>query len=238
MSKKRKKKKRTPRVYLHSSESMEEVKDNSVTLLLGASVYLGKHAPWEDYARLYKRVYCEEGQRILREDGVFIVLQTDAYQKGKFVPRLHNLLSLLLPEGWTLLDRKVWIRQKANMFQVPFSDVLIFAPPGGTTKRTTLNKDNKEWFQGAWQFSPSGEADNAYPAELCRLIVKSTTEKDDLVADPFAGSAKLGGVAHAMGRQYVGYEISEELVPTILQNGCTVIKDGEAIAPKKKGLVW
>lgn len=216
---------------------MEEVENESAKLLLGPSVYLGKNALWDEYGKLYQKVYNEEGKRVLRKDGVFVVMQTNAYHNGKFVSRYNNLLNMLLPAGWVLLDEKIWIRQNADLYRVPFTNVLIFAPPNGTMKRSTLNKGNKQWFQGVWRYSPSGEADNSFPRDLCELIVRSTTDTGDLIVDTFAGSGKLGGVAHCNAREYVGYELLDELIPTIHANGCWVVKSGKTLRPPKVGLI-
>lgn len=233
-----------PVVYLHSSEEMHEVDDHSVHLLLGASIYLGPKAPWSEYRKIYKRVYCQEGTRVLRDDGLMIVLQTDAYQGGGYIPRLYYLLDLLFKYGWTLIDRKIWVRQKASLFQVSFSDVMLLVPPGGSMTRMKMNQDpkdpkkmRKEWIQTVWHFPPSGESDNAYPAEMCGLIVRNLTKPGDLIVDPFAGSAKLGGVAYSYGRRYAGYEIDEEAIPTIRKNGCDVNWDGKILPRKKSGLL-
>ncbi len=47
-----------------------------------------------------------------------------------------------------------------------------------------------------------------YPEELIEPFVKSTTEKNDLVLDVFAGSGTTGIVALDLGRMFVGYEIN------------------------------
>lgn len=45
------------------------------------------------------------------------------------------------------------------------------------------------------------------PLELARRIVLSTTQKGDLVVDPFAGSGTIGVACKELGREFVGYEI-------------------------------
>jgi site-specific DNA-methyltransferase (adenine-specific) len=48
------------------------------------------------------------------------------------------------------------------------------------------------------------------PEELLRKFVWSTTDKDDLVLDPFGGSGTTYAVAEQLGRNWVGSETSEE----------------------------
>lgn len=208
----------TPTVYLHTSESMPEVRSGSVRLLVGASVYLGKGATWADYADLYRRVYVDEGLRVLRPDGALVVIQTDAYEDGSVVPKNALLPLMLINSGFRLLDTKVWRRRAADFFQPPFSQVFVFAPPGGSFSRKRAHDlcGDPAYLQGVWDF-PQGKGGelNSYPDALCSLLVRSFTEPGDLLLDPFAGTARLLRVAHDLGREAVGYELNPELRDTI-----------------------
>lgn len=202
-------------VHWHSSEHMHEVADTSAKLVVGASVYLGPDAPWDEYIKLYQRVYVEEGLRVLRSDGYFVVIQTDAYRDSRVLPRNSLLLTYLLAAGYELLDEKVWQRRKGDFFQPPFSMVWVFVPPGGTARRPK----GSPYLQGIWDYPQvAGGKLNSYPTPLCELIVDSFTEPGDLIVDPFAGSARLLGVASRRGRRAVGYEIDETLRDTVETN--------------------
>lgn len=212
-------------VIFHSSETMHEVRDGCVQLAIGASVFLGKGTPWQKYADLYHKVYNEEVWRCLADTGYFVVIQTDAYVDGKVVPRNVHLPAQLMQRGWRLVDVKVWRRRKADWFQVPFSQVFVFAKgPKVTRKRPN---EHNPYFQGIWDYPQGkGGALNSYPDALCRLLVEAFTAPGDTVLDPFAGTARLLGVASRMGREAIGYEIDENLRPTIEANiGC--IKAGK-----------
>jgi len=237
------------KVYMHSSESMPEAKDSSVDLLLGPSVYLtnknGQCANWIEYVKLYQKVYIQEGLRILKPSGIFLVIQTNAYSRGEFICRYVYLTMMLGAAGYKLIDERVWKRSHASHFQVPFSHVLAFIPPGGTAKRSQLNNRSRLWFQGVWDCRQNRNVDaslNAYPRQLCGTIVDGCTDKGDLIVDPFAGTGALLDVAHFMKRRAIGYEIDEKLIPTLQGNGCDVYScdsHGETrkLAPKEKGLI-
>lgn len=228
----------TPDVYLHSATKMPEIPTQTVKLMVGASVYLGNTADWSQYHDLYTMVYCHEGRRVLREDGVLIVIQTNAYEDGKFNCRYYHLLTLMMDYQWRLIDERVWERRAADHFQVPFSHVLVFVPPGGTAKRNDFNKRSNEWFQGIWRHKQThGGELNAYPDTLCDMLVKACTVADDLIVDPFAGTGRLLGIAGRLGRRAVGYEINNELVSTLRRNGCEVHVGNETLRPIKTGLV-
>jgi hypothetical protein len=193
-------------VHFHSSEDMHEIEDKSAKLVIGASVYLeGK--PWSDYMELYQKVYVDEGQRILQDDGYFVLIQTDAYEKGRVVCRNATLVNKLKIYKYEVIDVKVWRRRAADFFQVPFSMVHVFRKAGTKTKRP-LAKNSRDYFQGIWNYPQTkGGALNAYPTDLCTLLVKAFTNKGDLIVDPFAGTGRLLGVASELGRRAIGYEI-------------------------------
>lgn len=222
-----------PKVYMHSSESMPEIKTGSAALMIGASVYLGKGVSWFDYEELYTKIYVHEGQRILREDGVLLVVQTNAYEDGKFTCRYAYLVTMMEANGFVLIDERVWQRRAADHYQVPFSHVLVFKPPTGTAKRNKFNKRSNKWFQGIWRYKQTkGGAHNAYPPEFCRMIIEACTEKGDIIVDPLAGTGKLLQVATEMGRQAIGYEIDKGLASTLRANGC-LLKKGKPLITKK-----
>lgn len=208
------------KIYFHSCESMHEVKEHSVKLMIGHGTYLRDDTP----IKLYQKVYNKEGLRILRTDGLLVTFQTDGYVKGRVVARNHILLNLLESVGWQLLDCHVWERYKSNMFQVPYTQVLVFAPPAGTASRVKLNK-HPEWRQGIWRFGKGNpKADNGFPIRLCETVLKSCTEKGDLIVDPFAGSGVMLAVASQLGRKAIGYEIDETLLSIHKNNGIRVIR--------------
>ncbi len=230
----------TAHVHFHSSEDMSEVKTASVKLFMAPSVFLGKGLDWTNYSDLYLKVYIENGNRVLRKDGLLLVIQTNAYEDGEFNCRYSHLHKLMHKARFELVDERVWKRRAADHFQVPFSHVLVYRPPGGTVKRNEMNKRSKFWFQGVWDYPQSqsiAKEKNSYPRNLCSMIIKATTEEGDLVVDPFAGGGLLLGTAARMGRPAVGYEIDLDLVETVRENNCHAHVKNKVLAPKKRGLV-
>lgn len=224
-----------PLVYLYdAATALNHIHKGEAQLMVGASVYLGKGVVWGQYAKLYEEVYCKQGKRILREDGVLVVIQTNAYEDGEFICRYHGLCELMFEWDWELVDERVWERKAADHFQVPFSHVLVFRPPCGTAKRNQLNKRSKAWFQGIWRYRQThGGELNSYPDELCRVLVEGCTDPGGLVVDPFAGTGALLRVACQLGRKAIGCELNPELLPTLLNNGCWVM-DGKGHIQRPK----
>ena len=46
----------------------------------------------------------------------------------------------------------------------------------------------------------------AYPEKLVREVMKPVIQKDDVILDPFSGSATTGAVALEFGCRYVGFD--------------------------------
>ena len=217
----------SPVVYFHSSEKMDECEDKSAKLVMGPSVFLGNGTQWHPaYQDLYQKVYNENLPRIVRDDGVFIVIQTNQYMEGKFVCRYKLLLDLLLggrAPKWELIDEKVWKRKNADHFQVPFSHVLIFRPKGGSAKRRDLK--NNQFFQGCWEHKQTKGSDKAsYPEAFCNMLIEACTEPGDLIVDPFSGSSQLLASAQRLSRRGIGYEIDEAMIPLIKAKGVKVVE--------------
>ena len=207
----------TSKVIWHSSETMPEVKSGSVKLFIAASVHLGTDIEWPEYERLFGAVYVREGLRVLRENGFLVSIQTDPRRGGGLFCKNHNTQSLLQDNGFRLLDMKVWKRCESNMFQLPFSQVMIFAKLGGNAHRKSI-KTTKEFERGVWEFTTQSNSKNFFPAGLCRILVENLTLPGDLILDPFAGSGKILGVARSMGRNAIGYEIDQTMKPYIDEN--------------------
>lgn len=204
-------------IIWHSSEDMSEIPDASARLVIGASVYRGPDAPWGEYVDLYRRVYIENGARVIRPDGFLVIIQTDAYRGGVVIPRNALLPPVICAAGFRLIDVKIWERRRGDLFQPPFSSVFVFAPPGSRTTRAAIKHPG--YFRGVWQYPQTrGGAHNAWPDELCRLLTGAFTEPGDLIVDPFAGTGRLLGVAAALGRRAVGYEIDETLRGVVSEN--------------------
>lgn len=214
-------------VHWHTSEDMADVKSESAQLVIGASVYLGKGVPWEKYVDLYHQVYNHETKRILKPVGYFVTLQTDAYVGGGVLPRNVLLPNLLMEVGkWRLLDVKIWQRRAADFFQPPYSQVCVWGLQGSKHTRSAPNK-HRAYLQGIWDYPQQAVrakgavaelTTNAYPAPLCKLLVEAFTRPGDTIVDCFAGTGLLLGIAKALGRHAVGYEINKDLQPVIAKN--------------------
>ena len=51
-----------------------------------------------------------------------------------------------------------------------------------------------------------------FPPELIEPCILTSTERDDVVLDPFFGAGTVGLVSERLGRKYVGIELNSEYV--------------------------
>lgn len=101
--------------------------------------------------------------------------------------------------------------------------------------KVTYTGFNKRWKDSptplrnkrdVWQISTkpfSGEHFAVMPWDLVDICIRAGSQTGDLVLDPFMGSGTVAAVAKALGRDYVGYDLSEEyarfLTPRIAEIG-------------------
>ena len=53
-----------------------------------------------------------------------------------------------------------------------------------------------------------------YPERLVNYFIQGSTERGGLVVDPFMGTGTTAVVAKALGRDYIGFDISDDYVRT------------------------
>ena len=55
-----------------------------------------------------------------------------------------------------------------------------------------------------------------YPELLVNYFIQVSTEEGNLVIDPFMGTGTTAVVAKALGRDYIGFDISDDYVRTAM----------------------
>lgn len=85
--------------------------------------------------------------------------------------------------------------------------------------KTEVRNHNHEYSRrnNWWRLVPQAEEGSSFhpavfPEILVRDHIKSWSNEGDVVLDPFMGSGTTAKVAMALGRKYIGFEISQEYV--------------------------
>jgi DNA modification methylase len=183
----------------------------------------------------FLRVVLAEVQRILVNDGVLVLINTDLRDHARYnggrpgydglVWYKHADLRLVAEDlGLRCFDVRVWVKGlKRNPYRYNFSYLQFFQK--GTRRRLESQAaavravfDPHVWLLegGTIRTLPDGTRfrDAVHPEVVERCIARFT-QPGDCVINPFAGSGTVLGVACLMDRRAVGYEINRRLSPLL-----------------------
>jgi DNA modification methylase len=224
------------KVFVQSSETMDQLPDNCVGLMVTSPPYnVGKDydedLDLDEYLGLLDRVFTETYRVI--EPGGRVAVNVANLGRKPYLPLNHFVAGLLGEIGFLLRGEIVWQKAKAaggstawGSWQSAKNPTLrdiheyVVVASKGSFRRVREGKDtiSKEEFLGAtvsvWDILPESARRVGHPApfpvELPERLIQLYTFEDDLVLDPFLGSGTTAIAAARTGRHYVGYEIDAE----------------------------
>jgi site-specific DNA-methyltransferase (adenine-specific) len=101
----------------------------------------------------------------------------------------------------------------------------------------------KEWVMARWTFPPEHRMREhnhpaMFPEELPRRVMKLFSYRGDLILDPFNGAGTTTRVARALGRRFIGIDVSREYCETALARTVPPEEEEGAPGPIPEILVW
>jgi len=223
-------------LYRASSESMHQIPDNCVALMVTSPPYnVGKDYDddlgIDDYLDLLRRVFTESYRVI--EPGGRIAVNVANLGRKPYLPLNQYVAALLTEIGFDLRGEIIWQKAKSaggscawgswrsakNPTLRDVHEYVIVASKGSyARKRRGEDTISKEEFLDAtvsiWDILPESARRVGHPApfpvELPRRLIELYTFAGDLVLDPFLGSGSTAVAAVETGRHYVGYDLSSE----------------------------
>lgn len=194
----------------------------------------------EGYERYHKRLndVWKECKRVLRSDGTLWIVIDKVYWKGELLNIPFDIVKNCKKIGLFLKEIVVWNKPTAiagmnsrNMVN-KYETVLLFSKSRDEIKLKNSLDDAKssdmttkgKVLTNLWRFpvkagsirkTPAHEA--PYPEELINLIIRVSTDKGDLILDPFLGSGTTLKTALELGRRCIAYEINEEFADIIAE---------------------
>ena len=80
--------------------------------------------------------------------------------------------------------------------------------------KTFRNNMNKDFIGEVWKITADKQKKHPapFPEQLVKNCILLTTEKGDLVLDPFMGSGTTAIVSETLGRKWLGYEMSQTYI--------------------------
>lgn len=163
--------------------------------------------------------WIKECKALLKDDGTLWISGTH-----------HNIYSighLLIKNDFKILNNITWFKPNASpnlscRYFTHSNEQIIWAKKNNTLKHTFNYKvmkaiNNDKQMRDVWEIplTPQSEKKQGYhptqkPIKLLERIVQSSTNKNDIVLDPFNGSGTTGLAAVSNERSYIGLDLSKD----------------------------
>lgn len=227
------------RILPRSSESMEDLPDCSVHLMVTSPPYnVGKDydedLSLEEYLGLLERVL-RETHRVLVPGGRACINVANLGRKP-YIPLHAHIAHLMLSLGFLMRGEIIWDKAASVGTSTAWGSwmsasnptlrdvheyILVFSKGRfdrpGKGRRSTISRDEFLAFtKSIWTF-PTESASRVghpapFPVELPYRLIQLYTFEGDVVLDPFMGSGTTAVAALRTGRHFVGYETNADYV--------------------------
>ncbi len=227
------------RILCKSSESMDELPDNSVHLMITSPPYnvtkeYDNNLNLNEYVELLNRVW-KETYRVLVPGGRACVNVANLGRKP-YIPLHSYIIEGMQEIGFLMRGEIIWNKASSASPSTAWGTwlsaanpvlrdiheyILIFSKDTYSRKRkdkeATIKKEEfLDWTKSVWTFSAVSAKQIGHPApfpeELPHRLIQLYTFKKDIVLDPFVGSGTTCLVAIKDKRNYIGYDIDPEYV--------------------------
>ncbi len=225
-------------IFHKSSENMEELENNSVSLTVTSPPYnIGKESDldltddeyWSMMGDIFKETY-----RVTESGGRLVVNVANLGRKP-YIPFSKYFTELLIEIGFIMRGEIIWQKSKGANANFAWGSWLSASNPvirdiheyclvfsKDSLKKSTQGESSleKEEFMEStlsiWNINPArakkiGHPDQ-FPVELPKRFINLYSFKKDLVLDPFIGSGTTAIASKLLQRNYVGYEINKEYI--------------------------
>lgn len=227
------------KIFCKSSESMEELPDNSVHLVVTSPPYnvgkeYDKNLTLDEYRAFLKKVWSEV-KRVLVPGGRVCINIANLGRKP-YIPLHAFIIQDMLDLGFLMRGEIIWNKGSSSSPSTAWGTwlsaknptlrdiheyILVFSK--GTFARENLGRKSTisreeflEFTKSIWTFPAEPATKIGHPApfpvELPYRLIQLYTFEGEIVLDPFMGSGQTGIAAIKTKRYYIGYEINEEYV--------------------------
>ena len=240
------------RIFLHSAETMTELPDCSVHLMVTSPPYnVGKEydedRSLEEYLSFLQRVWTET-LRVLVPGGRMCINVANLGRKP-YIPLHAFIAEQAIDLGFLMRGEIIWNkgasaspstawgswRSAANpTLRDVHEYILVFCKDAFKRQNpqkhaSTITRDEfLEYDKSVWNFAAESARKVGHPApfpvELPRRLIQLYTFENDIVLDPFMGSGQTAIAAQRSNRHYIGYEIDKNYVALASQRVQNEIK--------------
>jgi site-specific DNA-methyltransferase (adenine-specific) len=226
------------RIWTHSAESMPELPDNCVALMLTSPPYhVGKDydsdLTFEEHLGMLHNVFSET-LRVL-EPGGRAVVNVANLGRRPYISLSSRIVAMMEKLGYLMRGEVIWRKAKASggstawgswmsasnpIFRDVHEYCLCFSKGRFQRVRKGTSTITREEFLestvSVWDLAPESASRVGHPAPfpvaLPRRFIELYTYAGDLVLDPFMGSGTTAVAALEAGRHFAGYETNSAYV--------------------------
>jgi len=230
------------KIFCKSSESMTELPDHSVHLMVTSPPYnvskqYDDDLSLDEYRQLLRNVF-KETYRVLVSGGRACVNIANVGRKP-YIPLHSYIIEDMLDIGFFMRGEIIWNKSASAGSSTAWGSwmspsnpclrdvheyILVFCKESFSRKppkkrnKTIEREDFLLWTKSVWEF-PTVSAKKVghpapFPEELPHRLIQLYTFEDEVVLDPFCGSGTACVAALKDKRHYVGYDISPDYVET------------------------
>lgn len=227
------------KILYKSSESMGEIPDNSVHLIVTSPPYnVGKeydeNLTLDEYRLFLKKVW-KESKRILVPGGRICINIANLGRKP-YIPLHAFIIEDMIDLGFLMRGEIIWNKGSSGSHSTAWGSwlsaknptlrdvheyILVFSKGSFSReslgRKSTISKEEfLEFTKSVWNFpaEPATKVGHPapFPVELPYRLIQLYTFESEVVLDPFMGSGQTAIASIKTKRHYVGYDINEKYV--------------------------
>ncbi|UCF29078.1 MAG: site-specific DNA-methyltransferase [Chloroflexota bacterium] len=227
------------RLYCKSSETMEELPDSSVHLMITSPPYNASKDYDQDlnlseYLSILGQVW-QETYRVLVPGGRACINVANLGRKP-YIPLHMYIIDIMMEIGFLMRGEIIWNKASSASQSTAWGSwqsasnpvlrdiheyILIFSKSNfkrdRSSKENTIGKDEfLDWTKSVWTFPAVSAKKIGHPApfpeELPHRLIQLYSFKGDVILDPFVGSGTTCLAAMRDARHYIGYDTNEEYI--------------------------
>lgn len=228
------------KLYCKSSESMDEIPNSSVHLMITSPPYnVGKEydddLTLDEYGRLLHDVFSETYKKLVTGGRACINIANIG--RKPYIPLHAMVIEIMmdlkfLMRGEIIWDKSAsgggscawgsWMSASNPVLRDYHEYILVFSKESYSKNRAQAKKDTIghddfiDWTKSIWTF-PAVNAKRIghpapFPVELPHRLINLYSYENDVVLDPFCGSGTTCLAAIQNNRHYIGYDIKKEYI--------------------------
>ncbi|MGI5883210.1 MAG: DNA-methyltransferase [Dethiobacteria bacterium] len=226
-------------IYCKSSESMDDIPDDSVHLMITSPPYNVKKEYDEDltldeYMVFLRAVFKETYKKLIVGGRACINIANIG--RKPYIPLHSYVIREMLDLGFTMRGEIIWDKGASAVSSTAWGSwmsasnpvlrdtheyILVFSKASFSRRKkdktsTIQRNEFLEWTKSIWTFPAVSAKSIGHPApfpeELPKRLIQLYSFEADVILDPFCGSGTTCLAALKSGRKYIGYDIKSEYV--------------------------